>query len=274
MSYSKGEVFLGSPQPVYEPDVAELRSMRPRYDKRSPGFSFLAVDTNQIFFRQGEAYGGWSAGEAFYAAQSTGGARELGNTPGSAPATRYLRFTNATVPGDAWDLSEIKFFTDATEITPGPSGFSRNPTNEAEWNTVLLTNNELTNRAAYWGAAVVGGLAPAWSMTVDFGSVKTITGMKQAIHSSAGTPGRYATGFTLSTSSDGTNFTVHSTMTGIPNPGIHTLSDMILLGIPNTPIFGASTRGEIGLWLNPGTGVNTAYVCTASGTPGTWMPLS
>jgi len=271
MSYSKGELFLGSPQPQYEPDAAGLRSMRARYDKYSPGFCFLATDLNQIYFRETQVYGVWSAGTAFYSGQSTGGARELGNTPGSAPSTRYLRFTNATVAGDAWDLSEIKFFTDATEITPGPSGFSRNPTNEAEWNPTWLTDGDLSPRAAYWGAPSVGALAPAWSMTIDFGSVRTITGMKQAIHSLTG---RYATGFTLSTSSDGTNFTVHSTTTGIPNPGIATLSPLILLGVPNAPIFGASTRGEIGLWLNPGTGVNTAYVCTVSGTPGTWVALN
>jgi len=67
MGYSKGELFLGSEQPDYSPDAADRRIMRPRYDRYSEGFSFLAVDTNELFFRQGAADGGWSVGIPFYA---------------------------------------------------------------------------------------------------------------------------------------------------------------------------------------------------------------
>lgn len=206
-----------------------------------------------------------------------GTARILGTSTASVTA-QYLRFTTVIVApsADAWDLAELNLFNGGTLLTP--TWTRANQTSEAAWNAGLISNSDVTARAAYWGATSQA-LNSTFYLQADLGSVGTITGFKQAAASltsgdstptaangTNATTGRWMKQSTITYSTDGTTYTSLGALT-FSNPGISILGP--LEGLSATgPNFGNSTRGEIGLWNS------IAYICTVSGTPGTWVALN
>ena len=62
-----GNVIRGPAGANFQPSITGPFSSRSTYDSQEPGFAFLATDSGLLFFREGLAPGGWSAGIQFAA---------------------------------------------------------------------------------------------------------------------------------------------------------------------------------------------------------------
>lgn len=182
----------------------------------------------------------------------------------SADVYRYWRFSHLTASGgshlalgalqlrDSGDA--ILSVTFSTSMTSAAGAISN------------LNENSLYAPGVYFD---VSQLTPGDTrhITADLGSAQSVVGIRAATWNN--TSQRLST-FRLSGSNDNTTYTVINTTVTLP--AITTTETLqastTTVGSPLSPDFGASERGEIALWNS------VAYVCTASGNPGTWLALN
>jgi hypothetical protein len=190
-------------------------------------------------------------------------ARLVGDVP-DANVWRYWRFSNITTPGGnplALGGLQLRDSGDAIISATFSSSMSSGAGNISN-----LNENSAFSPGVYYGAIQ---LTPGSTqhITADLGTPKAVAGIRGATWNN--TSEQLKT-FRLSGSNDNTTYTEVQALVTLPDIATtETLqSTTTAIGATPEPDFGASVRGEIALWDS------VAYICTASGDPGTWIELT
>lgn len=189
--------------------------------------------------------------------------REVSDVP-DANVWRYWRFSHITTPsGNPLTLGGLQLRDSGDAIISAT--FSSSMTSGAG-NISNLDENTSFEPGVYYGAAQ---LTPGSTqhITADLGSAKAVAGIRGATWNNTS---QQLKTFRLSGSNDNTTYTVVQELVTLPDIATtETLqSTTTAVGATPEPDFGPSVRGEIALWNS------IAYICTASGDPGTWVELT
>lgn len=189
--------------------------------------------------------------------------RLVGDVP-DANVWRYWRFSNITTPGgNPLALGGLQLRDSGDAIISAT--FSSSMTSGAG-KISYLDENSSFNPGVYYGAIQLTPGSTQY-ITADLGSAKAVAGIRGATWNN--TSEQLKT-FRLSGSNDNTTYTEVQALVTLPDIATtETLqSTTTAIGATPEPDFGASVRGEIALWDS------VAYICTASGDPGTWIELT
>jgi hypothetical protein len=177
---------------------------------------------------------------------------------------RYWRFSDITTPGgnplalgglqlrDSGDA--IISATFSSSMTSGAGSISN------------LDENTSFEPGVYYGTSQLTPGSTQY-ITADLGSAKAVAGIRGATWNNTS---QQLKTFRLSGSNDNTTYTEVQSLVTLPDIATTgTLqSTTTAIGAAPEPDFGVSIRGEIALWNS------VAYICTASGDPGTWVELT
>lgn len=137
----------------------------------------------------------------------------------SAISARYWRVTSISCPANLLELTELRFFTGASDVTA--TGTVSTSTVPAVALANLVDNN-LTTRSQ-WNP--LPATDTTFWIAMDFGvGGKVINGIAQGGNDGSGASLRYMSGFTLQYSPDNSVWTTLASKSGLTFPGINTLS--------------------------------------------------
>lgn len=139
------------------------------------------------------------------------------------PSYRYYKLHAVTIPGGGYlEIGDFNLMASGARVAGGTLTASDTPTN-----SLAYFDDGSTSQRCYWTETTAEGAG--FYVQWDFGTATTVDGCRFC---GFDTSTRYPSGFTISGSADGTNWTTLGTFSGIAYPGNQVFTSVLSLASP------------------------------------------